>query len=157
MRGIELSGERREDPAGNNSQTLRSFLAKPTIAVLHPPLVSGGWYEGAEQEVSGPGRYPIARPVRKSMVAALVWTLCLGPLGLCYLSVAAGLVAAAVAAVVFLAGGFLTLAVMWPAAIVLAALTVWRQRSRRSRRGVGSGASFPEDERTGNTWFLSNV
>lgn len=152
MRSDELSGERPADligsPAGNTSRTQRSSAVKPTSSAPH---------HGVDQGVSGPGRYP-ARPVRKSIVAALLWTLFFGPLGLFYLSAASGLVAAATAAVVFLAGGALTLAVIWPIAMILAFLTVWRRRTGQGHRVAGSGTPRPVREpATNNTWFLSNV
>lgn len=99
----------------------------------------------------------MARQAQKSMAAALLWTLGFGPLGLCYLSGAGGLVAAAVAAVVFLAGGAPTLAIIWPVAMVLAFLAVWRQGAGSGRRVAGSGTSRQDREpATANTWFLSN-
>ncbi|HJP74438.1 MAG TPA: hypothetical protein VJ914_09220 [Pseudonocardiaceae bacterium] len=162
MRGGQLSGEWLEDliesPAGNAWRTPRSTAVRPATSAPHPPLVSGGWYQGVDQEVPGPGRYPMARPARKSMAAALLWTLFLGPLGLCYLSAASGLVAAAATAVVFLAGGALTLAIIWPIAMILAFLAVWRQRVGQGHRVAGSGTPRPVREpATDNTWYLSNV
>lgn len=147
MRGAELSPESREDrhrpPIGFTSRPPTSFPPKPVVFAPHPPLKSGGWYQGAEQEVDGPGRYPMARPVQKSRRAALLWTLFFGPLGLSYVSVACGLIAAAVAAVVILAGGILTLAIIWPVAMVLAVLAVPRRRPGHR----------PDPARA---WFLSN-
>lgn len=154
MRGAELSPEwlvgQRHPRAGMPG----SFSAKPTISAPCPPLVSGGWYQCAEQEVVGPGRYPVARQVEKSAVAAVVFTLCFGPLGLCYLSVAGGLIAAAGTALAVMAGGVLTLAIIWPIAIVVAVLAMRRQRPRRRHRVVRSES---RESATGNTWFLSNV
>ncbi|MFD9891751.1 hypothetical protein ACFWY9_20625 [Amycolatopsis sp. NPDC059027] len=103
----------------------RSFGIYPKPFTPHPPLVSGGWYQGAGREVVGPGRYPVDRPAGKSAGAALLWTVVFGPLGLCYFSVAGGLVAAAVAAaIVIAAGSAVLLAVIWPVSMVLALVAV---------------------------------
>jgi hypothetical protein len=164
MRGAELSPERLVGQLHLRAGTPGSFSAEPTTSAPYPPLVSGGWYQGVEQEVAGPGRYPMARPAEKSAVAAVLWVLFFGPLGLCYLSVAGGLIAAAATVVVIMAGGGLTLAIIWPIAIVSAVLAVRRQRpGRRQRSGrrhrvVRSGAGRPDrDPATANAWFLSNV
>lgn len=93
----------------------KSFSSKPAVFAPHPPLVSGGWYNGAGQEVVGPGRYPVTRPTDKSAGAALLWTFFFGPLGLSYLSPTAGVWATALTAgLLVVSGSALVLAVVWP-------------------------------------------
>lgn len=110
----------------------KSFGVNPVIFAPHPPLVSGGWYQGDDREVAGPGRYPVPRPPEKSVVAALLWTTACGPLGLCYRSAAGGLIVAAVAVgVVIVAGTAAALAVLWPVSMVLSILA-WPGTGRSS-------------------------
>jgi hypothetical protein len=105
-----------------------SFSEKPVAVVPYPPLVSGGWYQGADDEVAGPGWYRVPRPADRSARTALFWTAVLGPLGLCYLSAVRGLIATAVsAAVVIVAGSVLPLAVIWPVVMVYSFLIVRRR------------------------------
>jgi hypothetical protein len=54
----------------------------PAVFPPHPPLVSG------------PGRYPMESKADRFVGAALAVSAVLGPVGLCFVSVAAGLVAA---------------------------------------------------------------
>lgn len=121
--------DRRHLPAGPTLQAPKSFSRKPPVFAPHPPLVSGGWYSGADQEVVGPGRYPVPRPTGKTAGAALLWALLFGPLGLCYLSPAAGiLAAAATAAMLALSGSAVALAVIWPVVMLLSPILVTSRR-----------------------------
>lgn len=89
----------------------------------HPPLVSGGWYHGMSlEEVLGPGRYPVAEPVDRSVGAALALTLLFGPLGLCYVSIAGGLACTALTVVAVLLYGAAPLLIAWPISMVCAGL-----------------------------------
>ena len=102
-------------------RTPKSFGTKPVVFAPHPPLASGGWYKGADQEILGPGRYPVRQPADKRAGSALLWTFFLGPLGLCYLSPAAGLAVSALTAIVLaVVWNLAALAVVWPLAMVLA-------------------------------------
>jgi len=107
----------------------KSFSHTPVLFVPHPPLVSGGWYRGAGQEVAGPGRYPVARPADKTAGAALLWTFFFGPLGLGYLSTTAGVLATALSAgVLVIAGSTLTLAVIWPLVMIVSVVAATNRR-----------------------------
>ncbi|GAA1966587.1 hypothetical protein [Amycolatopsis minnesotensis] len=131
MRGAKsvLEPADRHQTAPTPAPTPESFGVKPKIFAPHPPLVSGGWYQCDDREVAGPGRYPVPRPPDRSAVTALLWATACGPLGLCYLSAAGGLIAAAVAAgVVVVAGTAAALAAIWPVSMVLSLL---------ARRGTG--------------------
>ncbi|GAA4533410.1 hypothetical protein [Amycolatopsis samaneae] len=115
----------RRPVGGNRGPVPQSSARWPSAFEPHPPLVSGGWYQCADQEVTGPGRYPVDRPVGRSAGAALFWTTLLGPLGLCYFSFAGGLVAAVLAAAIVVAtGSVVLLAVIWPVCMALALLGV---------------------------------
>jgi len=99
-----------------NTEWTRSYAAVPTAIPPHPPLTSGGWYHGLTAETAGPGRIPVTEPRPKSAALAFVLGVLLGPVGLCYISVNAGLVATALTAVILLVAGagFLPLLVIWP-------------------------------------------
>ncbi|QWF80431.1 hypothetical protein [Amycolatopsis sp. CA-230715] len=131
MRGAESvlgSASGCRAPAGPAAP--QAFGVRPKIFAPHPPLVSGGWYQCDDREVAGPGRYPVPRPPERSALAALLWTTACGPLGLCYLSVAGGLIAAAVSVgVVIVAGTAAAVAVLWPVSMVLS-LLVWHGTGR---------------------------
>jgi len=115
--------DRRHPAASPTMHTPKSFGTKPTVFAPHPPLVSGGWYNGSDQEIVGPGRYPVPRPKDKTAGSALLWTFFFGPLGLCYLSATAGLGAtAAAAAAVVLSGSATALAIIWPVVMLLSFL-----------------------------------
>lgn len=115
--------DRRHPAAGPTRRTPKSFSTKPVAFAPHPPLVSGGWYNGSDQEIVGPGRYPVPRPKDKTTGSALLWTFFFGPLGLCYLSVNAGVVATALtAAALVLSGSAIALAVIWPIVMLLSVL-----------------------------------
>lgn len=121
--------EDRRRPASPTLQAPKSFSRKPAVFAPHPPLVSGGWYNTADQEVVGPGRYPVPRRTAKTAGAALLWTSFLGPLGLCYLSTVAGLAATTLtAATLILSGNAVVLAVIWPVAMLLSLLHVTSRR-----------------------------
>ncbi|WP_414939987.1 hypothetical protein [Amycolatopsis sp. cmx-11-51] len=90
--------------------------------------MSGGWYQGADHEVAGPGRYPVPRPPAKSVKAALLWALFLGPLGLCYVSPVGGLIATAAAVTAITFGGASMVAVIW-ALVMALSLTALSRRS----------------------------
>ncbi|MCT2584312.1 hypothetical protein [Actinophytocola gossypii] len=132
MRSAELALGRLENQRHLPSPTLqtpKSFGTTPVVFAPHPPLVSGGWYKGADQEIHGPGRYPMPRPVEKRAGSALLWTFFLGPLGLCYLSPAAGLGVSALTAIVLAVSWNLQfLAVVWPLVMVLAVLVATNRR-----------------------------
>ncbi len=104
--------------------TPKSFGRRPVFFAPHPALVSGGWYQGDDHEVPGPGRYAVPRPPAKSAKAALLWILFAGPLGLCYVSPVGGLIAAAVSVMAITAGGGWLAAVLWPVAMVLALIAL---------------------------------
>jgi hypothetical protein len=161
MPSVELTPEwpagLRRPPTGLSWQTPRSYAVKPAAFAPYPPLVSGGWYRSVDQEVLGPGRYPVAAPVKKSAVTAVLLTLLFGPLGLCYLSAIGGLVATAVTVVVAMAWTVPTLAIIWPVAMGLAILSVRRQQSGRGDRATGSAALRSAPDPANRTWFLTNV
>ena len=98
---------------------IRSTAETPAAFPPHPPLQSGGWYRGSPSEAPGPGRYPLAEPAPKSVGLALVLSVLLGPVGLCYVSANVGLVATALsAATLLIAGGLVPLLVIWPLSII---------------------------------------
>jgi hypothetical protein len=103
-----------------NSEWTRSTAAVPTAIPPHPPLTSGGWYHGQTGEAAGPGRIPVTAARPKSAALAFVLGVLLGPVGLCYVSVNAGLVATALTAVILLVAGagFLPLLVIWPLVVL---------------------------------------
>ncbi len=102
-----------------NSEWTRSYAAIPAAIPPHPPLTSGGWYRGETGEAAGPGRIPVVEQRPKSAGLAVVLSVLLGPIGLCYVSVNIGLVATAVTAGILLVAGagFLPLLVIWPLAV----------------------------------------
>lgn len=104
----------------------------PPAIPPHPPLVSGGWYRSLG-EVLGPGRYPVQSPVDKSVGIAVVLGVLLGPAGICYTSVTAGLIACGATAIALIVFGFVSLLVIWPLAIGAAVTSAlmrhqWYQR-----------------------------
>lgn len=109
----------------------------PPAIPPHPPLQSGGWYRGEPRlEVLGPGRCPTV-PQARSVAAAMVLAATFGPVGLCYLSTTAGLVATVVSvAVLLVAGALAPLAVIWPLSIAWAAIAAWSAGRRRRRWSV---------------------
>jgi hypothetical protein len=89
----------------------------------HPPLVSGGWYQGlSPEEVLGPGRYPVEPPGDKSVVTALLLTLLFGPAGLCYVTVMGGLICSVLTATAVALLGFEPLLIAWPLTMVCASI-----------------------------------
>lgn len=102
----------------------KSFSTAPAVIPPHPALASGGWYRGSPTETIGPGRYPIEESRQKSVGLAFVLSVLFGPVGLCYVSANAGLVATALTAGLLLVAGvgFLPLLLIWPLAI---AASVW--------------------------------
>jgi hypothetical protein len=118
----------------NNSRTVshaewvpRSRATAPTAFPPHPPLRSGGWYHASMTETAGPGRPPAAGRTRRSVGVAGVLGVLFGPLGLCYLSLALGLTATAVTAVVVGYAGLPSLLVLWPLSILAAVKLSSRQ------------------------------
>jgi hypothetical protein len=110
----------------NNSRTVvheewvpRSRATAPAAFPPHPPLRSGGWYHASTTEAPGPGR-PVAVRTRKSVGVAAVLGVLFGPVGLCYLSLALGLTATAVTAVVVGYAGLPSLLLLWPLSILAA-------------------------------------
>jgi hypothetical protein len=103
-----------------NAEWTRSYAAIPAAIPPHPPLTSGGWYRGQGGEAAGPGRFPVAEPRPKSAAVAFVLSVLFGPVGLCYVSVNAGLVATALTAGILLVAGagFLPLLAIWPLAVL---------------------------------------
>jgi hypothetical protein len=128
---------RRQAPASAVATARQEALgAIPAAIPPHPPLVSGGWYRSlAQREVLGPGRYPVDRPARRSAGAALMLTFVFGPVGLCYVSPVAGLIATmATATMLILSGaGFALLFVGWSLAVLWSAIEV--SRMHRQLRG----------------------
>lgn len=108
----------------------------PRAIPPHPPLVSGGWYRSlVRREVLGPGRYPVeAPPADKSVGAAVVLAAVGGPLGICYCSVTAGVIATGIAAMALVGFGFGALVVIWPLAIVAAAISAGSRHMRFARQ-----------------------
>ncbi|MBN6041076.1 hypothetical protein [Amycolatopsis sp. 195334CR] len=106
------STDRRRTPPLPHPGTPRSLAVSPAVVLPHPPL---GWEPAA------------VRALGKSLGTALTWTLVFGPLGLCYLSIAFGLVATTAAVVAVVVGGAALVAVIWPVAMVLALLTTPRR------------------------------
>jgi hypothetical protein len=86
------------------------------------------------REVLGPGRYPVEAPVDKSVGAAVALASVGGPLGIVYSSVTAGVIAIGLAAVALVAFGFVALLVVWPLAIVVAAISAGSRRRRFERQ-----------------------
>ncbi|MEV6910363.1 hypothetical protein [Amycolatopsis sp. NPDC051071] len=123
MRSAE-SVLRRPENEGPDPRTPKSFGRRPASFAPHPPLMSGGWYQGDDHEVLGPGRYAVPRPPAKSAKAALLWTLFAGPLGLCYVSPVGGLIASAVSVTAITVAGAWLVAVLWPVAMVLALIAL---------------------------------
>lgn len=106
----------------------------PAAIPPHPPLVSGGWYRSlVRREVLGPGRYPLEAPVDRSVGAAVALSALSGPLGICYSSITAGMIAIGVTAVALILFGFVSLLVIWPLAIAVAGLSA-QLRHRRFER-----------------------
>jgi hypothetical protein len=103
-----------------NSEWTRSSAAVPDVIPPHPALASGGWYHGLPSEGVGPGRIALAEPRHKSVGLAFVLSLLFGPVGLCYVSVNAGLVATALTAGTLLVtgAGFVPLLVIWPLCVL---------------------------------------
>jgi hypothetical protein len=100
--------------------TPQSVSQTPVVYLPHPSRHPDGWYHGPDQAVRG---YAAHRSADKTAGAALLWTLLLGPLGLCYLSTGAGLAATGLtAAIVILSGSAVALAVIWPVAMLLSLL-----------------------------------
>jgi hypothetical protein len=91
----------------------------PRAIPPHPPLLSGGWYQGVSmEEVLGPGRYPLHVPADKSVGTALAVTLMFGPAGLCYVSVRGGLICTALTILATVLLGLPVLLIAWPLAMV---------------------------------------
>ncbi|MGC7098417.1 hypothetical protein ACPZ19_27420 [Amycolatopsis lurida] len=116
------SVDRRRTPPLPNPWTPKSFAMSPPVVVPHPPLA---W---ERPDLAVPRRLPAFRSVGKTPGMALTWALLLGPLGLCYLSIMFGLVATMAAVVAIVVGGAVLVAVIWPAAVMLALLAFQRQR-----------------------------
>ncbi|HEY7592410.1 MAG TPA: hypothetical protein VH969_04590 [Actinophytocola sp.] len=91
-----------------NSEWTRSYASIPVAIQPHPELQAG------------PGRIPVNQPRPKSAGVAFVLSMLLGPVGLCYLSARAGLIATVLSAVVLLVAGagFVPLLVIWPLAVL---------------------------------------
>jgi hypothetical protein len=107
----------------------------PAMFPPHPPLVSGGWYHGMSvEEVLGPGRYPVETQTDKSVGSALALTLLLGPAGLCYVSLAGGLVCFTLTAVALILFGPAPLLIAWPLSMVAAGIIASGQRQEFERR-----------------------
>ncbi|MFL6144608.1 MAG: hypothetical protein ACJ72N_22435 [Labedaea sp.] len=101
----------------------------------HAPLVSGGWYRGMSMvEVLGPGRYPVDVPGDKSVGLALALTLIFGPAGVCYVSVAGGLICLALTVVAVFLIGPAPLLVAWPLAMVCAGVIAGGMHAARQRQ-----------------------
>ena len=66
----------------------------------------------------------------RSVGAAVALSAVIGPLGICYASVTAGMIAIGVTAVALILFGFVSLLVIWPLAIAVSALSA-RSRHRR--------------------------
>jgi len=103
-----------------NSEWTRSSAAVPDVIPPHPALVSGGWYHGLPSEGVGPGRIPLSQRRQKSAGLAFVLSVLFGPVGLCYVSVNAGLVATVLTAGTLLVtgAGFVPLLVIWPLCVL---------------------------------------
>lgn len=111
--------DRRRPSATPTPWAPKSFSRTPAVFAPHPPLASGGWYSGTGQETAGAGRVPLGAPADRSAVAALLLTLLFGPLGLGYLSRAAGVLAGAASVGLLVVAGVGALAVLWPLAMVV--------------------------------------
>jgi hypothetical protein len=105
----------------------RSQATAPLAFPPHPPLQSGGWYHASMTEAPGPGRPPVAVRTRRSVGVAVVLGVLFGPLGLCYLSLAFGLTAAALTAVVVGYAGLPALLLLWPLSVLAAVKLSARQ------------------------------
>ncbi|MGH3759003.1 hypothetical protein [Actinophytocola sp.] len=103
-----------------DAEWTRSSAMVPVAIPPHPPLLSGGWYRGHAAEAPGPGRVPPAEPATRSVGLAFVLSVLFGPVGMCYVSTNAGLVATALTAVTLLVAGagFVPLLVIWPLAVL---------------------------------------
>jgi hypothetical protein len=103
-----------------------SHATTPVVFPPHPALQSGGWYRATTDEEPGPGRPPVLTHTAKSPGVAVALSLLFGPLGLCYLSAGAGLMATVLAAVVVGYAGPVSLVVVWPLAVAAAVRGVRR-------------------------------
>lgn len=119
---MERRKDHRHATAGPSPRTPKAFGRRPVAFAPHPPLISGGWYQGTDHEVTGPGRYPVPRPQVKSAKTAVRSALVFGPLGICYLSPIGGLVATVAAVAAIALGGAVMVAVVWPMAVVISLL-----------------------------------
>ncbi len=101
----------------------------------HPPLISGGWYHSlARGEVLGPGRYPVPSPPDKSVGVALALGAFLGPGGLCYTSITAGLIAIGLSAITVVLTGVAALLLIWPVSIAVSAISAYVQHRWHERQ-----------------------
>lgn len=116
----------------HRKQDHKTAGSTPKAIPPHPPLVSGGWYRSLD-EVLGPGRYPVASPRDRSVRVAALLGVLLGPFGICYTSVPAGVIAVGAAAIALILFGPAALPVIWPLAIG-AAVTSALLRHRWFRR-----------------------
>jgi hypothetical protein len=82
----------------------------------------------------GPGRHPLRNPADRSVGSAVALTLIGGPLGLFYTSVPGGLIGTALTVLAVLAIGPEVLLVVWPLAMLLAAITASQRHSRYKRQ-----------------------
>lgn len=128
-----LEGRHRKEDRPEKKENIPG--GTPAAIPPHPPLVSGGWYHSmVRREVLGPGRYPLEAPVDRSVGAAVVLSAAFGPLGICYASITAGMLAIGVTAVALILFGFVSLLVIWPLAIAAAALAAQRRHRRFERQ-----------------------
>jgi hypothetical protein len=101
----------------------------------HPPLVSGGWYHSlARSEVLGPGRFAVPSPADKSVGVALTLGALLGPGGLCYTSITAGLIFIGLSAITLILTGVAALLVIWPVSITASAISAHLQHRWHERQ-----------------------
>lgn len=92
--------------------------------------LTGGRDHGTVVEMPGPGRPPVDNPVEKARSVAMVLTALFGPLGLCYASMRAGLLATVATVVVlgYAEMGFLPLLLIWPLTVAVAPALLVRGR-----------------------------
>jgi hypothetical protein len=86
------------------------------------------------EEVLGPGRYPLESAEEKSVGTALALALIFGPAGVCYVSLAGGLICMALAAVAVFLFGLAPLLVAWPLAVLAAGIIAGGMRFEPQRQ-----------------------
>ena len=103
-----------------NSEWTRSTAVIPKSIPPYPSRWSDDRHRWQSAEPVGAGRLPLNEPRPKSTGLAFVLSVLFGPVGLCYVSATAGLVATVSTAVILLVAGagFVPLLVIWPLSVL---------------------------------------